>query len=372
VADRYGPSPGSARLQLAEGVSLLHPEDAVLEAMFRGWAQQMSGGRRMAHRTIRARLGVVRRFSAFTGEYPWQWSAAHMDEWMAELVGAQQKKKSTLRNYQGAVRDFCTYLTSPHYGWADECETRFGTHPVQICHEWNTAGHLVDYEGDPARRPLSRDELQRLFDYADDRVERAVRLGRKGALAAYRDATVFKVVYGWGLRAREVSRLDVTDCYRNPSAPELGKFGQVHVRWGKASRGSPPKRRMVCSVMPWAVEALEDYVVNIRPRFTDHGDGALFLTERGGRLQPREIDARFAEYRDALGLPRALVPHCLRHSYVTHLIEDGVDPKFVQEQVGHRFASTTAIYTAVSGDFMNTMMQHALERAVTADEEWTG
>ncbi|MCZ4618398.1 hypothetical protein [Rhodococcus qingshengii] len=81
---------------------------------------------------------------------------------MAELVGARQRKKSTLRNYQGVVRDFCTYLTSPHYKWPEECEKRFGTHPVQICHEWNTVGHLVDYEGDPDRRPLNRTELQQL------------------------------------------------------------------------------------------------------------------------------------------------------------------------------------------------------------------
>ncbi|MCK2219034.1 hypothetical protein MF672_035355 [Actinomadura sp. ATCC 31491] len=44
-------------------------------------------------------------------------------------------------------------------------------------------------------------------------------------------------------------------------------------------------------------------------------------------------------------------------------MEDGVDPKFVQDQVGHRFASTTAIYTGVSTDFLNTMMRKALDRA---------
>jgi site-specific recombinase XerD len=81
------------------------------------------------------------------------------------------------------------------------------------------------------------------------------------------------------------------------------------------------------------------------------------------------MEERFAEYRDELGLDTDLTPHCLRHSYVTHLIEDGADPAFVQEQVGHRFASTTAIYTGVSGDFMNTMMRKALDRAYAADQE---
>lgn len=177
---------------------------------------------------------------------------------------------------------------------------------------------------------MTREELQRFFDYADDRVDQAVRLGRKGALAAYRDATVFKVMYGWGLRCTETSKLDVTDWYRNPEAPELGKFGKLEVRWGKASHGSPPKRRTVCTVMPWAVEAVEDYVVNVRPRCGFPGHPALWLTERGGRLRPRQIEERFAAYRQALKLPPELVPHCLRHSHVTHQIEDGVDPVFVQ------------------------------------------
>jgi site-specific recombinase XerD len=54
---------------------------------------------------------------------------------------------------------------------------------------------------------------------------------------------------------------------------------------------------------------------------------------------------------------------------VTHQIEDGVDPVFVQRQVGHRYQSTTAIYSGVSGDFMNTMMRRALDTAFAAGEE---
>ena len=61
---------------------------------------------------------------------------------------------------------------------------------MAICHEWNTIAHLNDYEGNPEARPFTREELQRFLDYADDQVERAARSGRKGALAAYRDATL--------------------------------------------------------------------------------------------------------------------------------------------------------------------------------------
>ena len=88
------------------------------------------------------------------------------------------------------------------------------------------------------------------------------------------------------------------------------------------------------------------------------------MTERGGRIKPAEINARFVAYRDALGLPKALTPHSLRHSYVTHLTEDGVDRRFIQEQVGHECDSSTAIYTHVSDDFMNTALRKALGPAL--------
>jgi integrase/recombinase XerC len=128
-------------------------------------------------------------------------------------------------------------------------------------------------------------------------------------------------------------------------------------------RGQPPRRRSVASVMGWAVAAVADYVTNIRPRFGLADHPALWVTERGGRLQAADLNARFDAYRAALGLPSELGLHCLRHSYVTHLVEGGVDPAFVQRQVGHAWASTTAIYTGVSGDFMNTMLRKALAPA---------
>lgn len=363
----YEPA-GSARLELVAGLTLLHEEDAVVEAMLQGWARQQVGGRGLSAQTVVRRRAVVRRFLAYTNEYPWRWTAAHLDEWSADLAAARTHRKSTMRTYHDAISCFEQYLLVPQYRWVEECQTRFGTHPTRICFEANTRAHLVDYEGGPDRRPLTRDELQRFFDYADGRVEHAVRAGRKGALAAYRDATVFKVLYAWGLRCNEACHLDAGDWYRSPQAPELGGLGKLEVRYGKASRGSPPKRRTVHSVMPWAVDVVHDYLANIRPRFGFPDNPAMWPTERGGRIRPRHIEERFAEYRDALHLPTELVPHCLRHSHVSHQIEDGADPTFVQYQVGHRFQSTTAIYTGVSGDYMNTMMRKALDIAFTAAE----
>ena len=160
----------------------------MLEAMRSGWAKQQRGGRRLQPRTIAGREAIVRQFVEFTNEYPWRWTAHQVDEWFTDLIAAQGKAESTLRNYQSTLRMFCEYLVSPHYGWSQECEARFGSHPVQVCHEWNTVAHLTDYEGRADRRPLTRTELQWFFDHADDQVGKAVRRGRKGALTAYRDA----------------------------------------------------------------------------------------------------------------------------------------------------------------------------------------
>ena len=314
---------GVARLELVSGVVQLRPHDAMVEAMLRGWrAQQTARGLR--EDTIDARERLVRRFLEFSNEYPWQWGPSHVEEWTVSLTGESHLAPSTIRGYQTDLRLFSEYLTDGRYGWAVECEKAFGSHPVAICHEWNTIAHLNDYEGNPEARPLTREELQRFLDYADEQVERAVRAKRKGALAAYRDATLFKVIYGWGLRRTETSKLDVVDWGRNPAAAEFGRFGMLHVRYGKAVRGQPPRRRNVASVMAWAVEAVADYVDNIRPRFGCADHPALWVTERGGRIKPAEINARFVAYRDAIGLPDVLSPHSLRHSYVICTASDPV------------------------------------------------
>ena len=69
---------------------------------------------------------------------------------------------------------------------------------------------------------MTRDELQALFDRADEEIQRRLKNGRKGALPAYRDAVLLRVAYAWGLRANEAVHLDVTDFYRNAHAPEFG------------------------------------------------------------------------------------------------------------------------------------------------------
>jgi site-specific recombinase XerD len=206
-----------------------------------------------------------------------------------------------------------------------QCRDRFDRVPVQVCHEWNTVAHLNEYEGRPARRPLTYEELQRLFDYLDDRVEVIANAGKKGSLAALRDAIVFKTAYAYGLRRNELCRLDLADLRPNPHMPAWGTYGSVHVRYGKAVRGGVPRPRTVLTVpeFDWVVSGLRQWVEQARPLFDPADHPALWVTERTSRVSVRYFDHRFAEIRELVGIDAALSLHCRRHSYVTHLIESG-------------------------------------------------
>ena len=340
------------------------PGTAVFEEMLVGFARQQRS-RSLSSTTITARESHLRRFAAFCDSWPWEWQPVDVEDWTSHMrSGSRPLSKATIRGYQNAVSLFCSYLVDARYSWADRCMELFGTHPVQICHEWNTTAHLAEHEADPRVRPLTRDEVQMFFDYADDQADIALSTKRKGCATAFRDSTLFKVTYAFGLRRREVAMLDLHDFTRNPTAPEFGRFGVCNVRWGKASKGSPPRRRAVVSVFDWTAPVLRQYVDDVLPRFGLADSAVLWPTERQGRVGLQHLDERFAQWRDELGLDPSLHLHCLRHSYVTHLIEDGFDPLFVQQQVGHRWGSTTALYTGVSGDYRNRAVRKALDAAL--------
>jgi site-specific recombinase XerD len=308
---------------------------------------------------------LLRRLARFSNQYPWQWTAAEIEAFFDHLgSGSRPITASTLRNYQVALRLFLTYITDARYDWPAVCQQRFGQAPRQVLDEWNTVAHRGDYEGGPGRRPLSYDEVQDLFDAADGRVEQIRTRQRKGALAAHRDAILLKTVYAFGLRRREAWGLDLTDLRHNPRAEQFGRVGALFVRWGKGSRGGPPKRRTVLTVpeMDWIVPVLGQWLDELRPQFGVGEHPALWVTERCGRLGRRGINEAFEQARRDAGLPDELDLHSLRHSYVTHLIEFGYPERFVQDQCGHVTASTTAIYSGVSDEFRNRLLSRALRQ----------
>ena len=87
----------------------------------------------------------------------------------------------------------------------------------------------------------------------------------------------------------------------------------------RAGAGGAPVRRVhrvLATVMPWAAEALAQYIDDVRPWYGVPSHPALWLTERGERISPRSVDERFAAWRAAAGLPRELSVHCLRHTAI--------------------------------------------------------
>jgi site-specific recombinase XerD len=352
----------SARELFAGGVAHLDPASAVFEAMLDGWARQQRVRFLKAH-TITSRLKLVRRLRESCGRYPWQWRAVDVESFVDQLrAGEAGVVYSTARTYLNDVRLFLEYVTDARYEWPAMCVARFGQAPQMVLHEWNTIAHTAEFEGQPGRRPLTYDEVQALLDAADERVVQARNRGRMGVLSATRDAALLKTYYAFGLRRAEGVGLDLVDLRRNPKVAHYGRFGGLFVRCGKSSRGGPPKRRTVLTVpqMDWAVDVLGEYVDEIRPRFDPGQHPALWVTERRGRLSKRAVNDAFRAARQVAGLPEELDLHSLRHSYVTHLIEFDYPERFVSEQVGHSYASTTAIYTGVGDEYRNRLLRRAL------------
>ena len=156
--------PGAVPLSLAAGVVHLDEPEAVFDAMLTGWARQQKS-RLLGDSTVAARLALVRRFTAFTGTYPWQWTAADVEDFTMSLMsGDGRLAPSTIRGHHMSLKLFCDYLLDGRYDWVSQCETRFDEIPSQVCHDFNTAAHLVEYEGRPERRPFSYAELQTLYD----------------------------------------------------------------------------------------------------------------------------------------------------------------------------------------------------------------
>jgi hypothetical protein len=218
------------RLHVVGDEPLGSPEVEVFESMLDGWrAQRLS--RNLAFSTVESGARVIRRFSDDVGSYPWHWSPGDLEAWMSNLRTRGVLARSTVRNYGLTIGAFLTYACDPAYGWNEVCLGRFGSHPTQICTAANLATHKIDNEARPQRRPLTRDECQLLFDAADERADAVRHKSAKGWAPAFRDATMLKAAYAWGLRRRELLMLERCDFGPNPKAPEFGAVRVPGALW---------------------------------------------------------------------------------------------------------------------------------------------
>jgi integrase/recombinase XerC len=226
--------------------------------------------------------------------------------------------------------------------------------------------------GDPAaavRGPKRRRGLPRALDVDDAfrLVEAPLATGRtahralspaeeaRHGLLRLRDAALLELLYGTGLRVSEACNLDVTDIDRDRYGVPI-----VLVRHGKGD-----KSREV-PLGETADRALAAYLPARRSLgAASPYNGALFVNARGARLTPRSVQRTVKRWTIAGGVHAAATPHALRHSFATHLLDEGVDLRAIQELLGHASLSSTQIYTKVSLDHLMKVYDEAHPRAGT-------
>ncbi len=151
------------------------------------------------------------------------------------------------------------------------------------------------------------------------------------AAIAARDAALFTLLYGCGLRIAEALALDVRD------APRPDQAGALRVT------GKGAKERIV-PVLPAVRQAIGGW---LRLHPDPRADAPLFVGARGGRLNAGVAQRTMRAFRRLNGLPEHATPHALRHSFATHLLAGGADLRSIQDLLGHASLSTTQRYTQV-------------------------
>ncbi|MDQ1289974.1 MAG: Tyrosine recombinase XerD [Actinomycetota bacterium] len=214
--------------------------------------------------------------------------------------------------------------------------------------------------GDPAhdvRPPSAPKRLPKAIPLAD--VEQLIEASSFGGTpGAVRDRAMLELLYGSGARIGEAVGLDVDDLDLVDEQDAGG--GLVRLR------GKGGKERLV-PLGRYAVEALQAYLVRVRPDLATRGRGtpAVFLNRRGGRLSRQSAWTVLRTAAERAGLAARVSPHTLRHSFATHLLEGGADVRVVQELLGHASVATTQIYTRVTADTLREVYAAAHPRALT-------
>ena len=170
-----------------------------------------------------------------------------------------------------------------------------------------------------------------------------------------RDAAMTELLYSSGLRVSELAHLDVQ------AGSGLGwldlQAGLVHVT------GKGGKRRSVPVGAP-AKAAVLRWLDLRNSRFTPHWvEPALFVGARGARITPQMIWQRLRQRSQQAGLPGAVHPHVLRHSFASHVLQSSGDLRAVQELLGHANITTTQIYTRLDFQHLALAYEQAHPRA---------
>lgn len=192
-----------------------------------------------------------------------------------------------------------------------------------------------------------------------EQIERLLSAPSERDVLGRRDRGMLETIYSTGIRVSELVGLDIGDLDLETES--------MHVR------GKGKKERLV-PLGTHALHAIRRYIemVESDPRFGTKwreavaGGGAghaLFINKHGGRLSSRSVRRKLDKYLRESGLDPTISPHTLRHSFATHLLDNGADLRSVQELLGHQSLSTTQVYTHLTTDRMREAYDKAHPRA---------
>lgn len=169
-----------------------------------------------------------------------------------------------------------------------------------------------------------------------------------------RNYTIVEMLYGTGLRASELVGVNISDMdfYED--------FVLVHGK-GNKDRYVPIHHRLK--------KVLQNYILTAREALKKEEQHALFLNHHGERLSPRGLRYVIHDLIEKSSTMLSMSPHTFRHTFATHLLNNGADLRSVQELLGHSSISSTQIYTGVSKEILQQKYMDAHPRAKRKKDE---
>ncbi len=254
----------------------------------------------------------------------------------SDVVGAIIPKtitRSICDTSTDAIRSFLTHLAEQNYSPATMAR-KIAT--LRSFYKWAHKRTLVDAnpmtlirtprQGKRLPRAITVDQIEQLLSAPDDH-----------EVLGARDRAMLETLYSTGIRVSELVDLNIDDL------DEPGETLRI--------RGKGRKERMV-PLGSHALAAIRHYceMMHGDERFSqcwapDRKVRPLFINKHGGRLSSRSVRRKLDKYLRLVGLDGSISPHTLRHSFATHLLDNGADLRSVQELLGHQSLSTTQAYT---------------------------
>lgn len=214
-------------------------------------------------------------------------------------------------------------------------------------------GHVDSNPVMAIKSPKQEKKLPKFLEYED--IQRLLNAPDTNTWLGARDRAILETLYSTGLRVSELVSLNMED---------IDFLGEVVRVRGKG------KKERIAPIGSNALQAIQRYIEfrNKRAQTNDIDPKVLFVNKHGKRLSTRSVRRKMDKYLTEAGLDPSISPHTLRHSFATHLLNNGADLRSVQELLGHQSLSTTQVYTHLTTSKIKEVYESAHPRS-EADQE---